>query len=102
LQEKVKKLSGFTAEFLYDSLDQLKLCRLLLINMFKKIAMNNSTLGGMDHTTAGTLQMITERLANVLEKELNEDFIKRENWANTIKSLTKAAKNFVDNILETN
>jgi len=54
----------------------------------------------MNQSIAGTLQLITEKLANLLEKELNETFIQKENWALQIKNQTKAAKKFVEHILE--
>jgi len=45
--------------------------------------------------------MITEKLAYVLEKELNEEFIKQPNWGLKIKKLTKISTEFIERLFET-
>jgi len=102
LQEKVKELTGNSPDFLYVALDQLKLCRLVLLNMFKKLSITRpKDLDGVDHSQTGSLQMITEKLAYVLEKELNEEFIKQPNWGLKIKKLTKISTEFIERLFET-
>jgi len=104
LKVKAKELSGFTPDFLYDSLEQLSICRKLLINMFKRMSLTPpKLLEPKDHSLVGSLQMIVEKLTTMLEKDLNEEYIiKQTNWSLPIKKLTKIGKQFVENLLEEN
>jgi len=102
LTSKIENICGMVPTFLYTSLEQLHTCRILLMNMFVILACqkkDDADIHSID-TQAGTLEVITEKLAFVLEKQLNDDFILEQNWVLTIKNLTKIARQFVQNILE--
>jgi len=108
LKEKIEKLkkeisnSGIhNTNFIYEAIDQLKLCRSLIMNMFIVLAFHNianEKKNELDYEL-GTLELITERLANVLEKELDENYIKDNNWVLKIKKITKASRKYIITIL---
>jgi len=105
LKPHIENVCGILTDFMYEALDQLHLCRDLLMHMFIYLAFNDpskSNNNEMD-TQVGTLEVVTEKLAQILEKDLNEDYIKNENnWVLNIKKVTKVAQKYVQNIFEGN
>jgi len=113
LNDKVKNLSkivekekGVLCDFLKESVDQLHLCRTLIMNLFIYQCFSHleNEKKNLTDTEIGTLEMITERLANLLEKQLDIKYVddNKEAWTFHIKKVTKAAQKFVTTILEGN
>jgi ariadne-1 len=97
---KIENLCGICPEFILVSLEQLHINRCLLMNMFITLSQKKGKDAHLIATQAGTLEIISDKLANILEKQLNEQFIKEHNWVLKLKKTTRVARQFVQRILE--
>jgi len=94
--------SLFNEEVLYDAFQELKTCRDVIKNMFIALAFLDKKDPNYNAFTGyqSTLMIVTERLGNILDRELNEQFIKKPDWLIEIKKLCKVARQCVKNMLE--
>jgi len=94
--------SLFDETILYEAFEQLKTCRDVIKNMFVALAFldridpSYNSLSGYQ----STLMIVTEKLGNLMERELNEQYIKKPDWLIEIKKLVKVSKQCVKNMLD--
>jgi len=95
LVPKVEKLCGTSGNFLLTSFNELHISRCLLMNMYITLATKRKEDVYLIATQAGTLEIISDKLAFILDKQLNETSILEKNWILKVKNITRITKQFI-------
>jgi len=91
--------STFDTDILYDALEELNILRSMIKNIYVTLALENDPKNLTKLCSIQSILMfVAEKIAQVLEKDLNEVYIQQPEWHMPLKNLIKVSKNSVENV----